>query len=306
MKNIPLTIIGTSKITKHHIISARKNNFRIIALSSTRKNSKYLKKLSKKFNIKKIFFDYKNSIKYTEQFSNTAYVITCKTSDNFKVLKHLNKSKKKILIEKPIFENYSKFKSINFLKKNIFTAYNRMYYQNVIFLKKKLSQKKNLLVRATIPENTINDINKNSCHIISILYSLFSNIKIIKIIKNKNHIICHMSSKEAKIILFFNFKSSENTEIIINDSKIVYKLCPVEKLTIFNKIKKTEVNGLKYYFPKILKIKNEDKFTKAGFNNQYKFYYKFIRNKVKPKANLDLSKKIINLCNIISNSKILD
>lgn len=142
MNNKLLTIIGTSRITEHHITSARKNNFKIIALSSTRKNSKFLKKLSRKFNINKIFFDYKECIKYTEQFDNAAYVITCKTNDNLKVLKYLKKSKKKILIEKPIFENFSKFKKITFLKKNIFTAYNRMYYQNVIFLKKKLSKKK--------------------------------------------------------------------------------------------------------------------------------------------------------------------
>jgi hypothetical protein len=301
MNNKLLTIIGTSRITEHHIISAKKNGFRIIAISSAKKESKFLKKLSRKFNIRNFFFNFKEAIKYTEQFNNAAYVITCKTSDNFKVLKHLKKSKKKILIEKPIFENFYKFKKISFLKKKIFTAYNRMYYQNIIFLKKKISKKKNLLVRATIPENTINDINKNSCHTISILYSLFNNIKIIKIIKNKNHIICNMSSKQGKIILFFNFKSSENTEIIINDSEFIYKLCPLEKLTIFNKIKITEVNGLKYYFPKILKIRNEDKFTKPGFNNQYKFFYKFMKNKVKPKADLNLSKKIINLCNKISN-----
>jgi hypothetical protein len=48
-----------------------------------------------------------------------------------------------------------------------------MYYQNIIFLRKLLSRKKNLLIRATVPENSISDINKNSCHIISILYSLF-------------------------------------------------------------------------------------------------------------------------------------
>jgi hypothetical protein len=302
MNNKLLTIIGTSRITEHHIISAKNNGFKIIAISSTRKKSKFLKKLSRKFNIKKIFFNYKEAIKYTEHFNNAAYVITCKTSDNFKVLKHLKRSKKKILIEKPIFENFSKFKRISFLKKKIFTAYNRMYYQNVFFLRKKLTKKKNLLVRATIPENTINEINKNSCHIISILFALFNNIKIIKIIKNKNHIICHLSSTQGKIILFFNFNSSENTEIIINDSKIIYKLCPLEKLTIFNKIKISEINGIKYYSPKIFKIKNEEKFTKAGFYNQYKFFYKFIKDTEKPKANLELSKKIIDICNKISNS----
>lgn len=111
-----------------------------------------------------------------------------------------------------------------------------------------------------------------------------------------------MSSKQGKIMLFFNFNSSENSEIIINDSKIIYKLCPLEKLTIFSNIKITEVNGIKYYSPKILKIRKENKFGKAGFYNQYKFFYKFIKGTDKPKANLNLSKNIINICNKISNS----
>ena len=142
MKNIPLTIIGTSRITEHHIISAQKNGFRIIALSSTREKSNYLEKLSKKFNIKKKFYNFKESIQYTEKVKNAAYIITCKTIDNYKILNALKKSKKKILIEKPIFEDFLDFKKINSLKKNIFTGYNRIYYQNIIFLKKILSKKK--------------------------------------------------------------------------------------------------------------------------------------------------------------------
>ncbi len=140
--NIPLTIIGTSRITEHHIISAKKNGFKIIALSSTRTKSNYLRKLSKKFNINKIFYNFKESIKYTEKVENAAYVITCKTIDNHKILMALKKSKKKILIEKPIYENFLDFKKIDFIKKNIFTGYNRMYYRNIVFLKKLLSKKK--------------------------------------------------------------------------------------------------------------------------------------------------------------------
>ena len=63
------------------------------------------------------------------------------------MLKALKKSKKKILIEKPIFENFLDFKKINFLKKNIFTGYNRIYYRNIVFLKKILSKKKSTNTR---------------------------------------------------------------------------------------------------------------------------------------------------------------
>ena len=299
MNNTPLTIIGTSRITEHHIISAKRNGFKIIALSSTRKKSNYLQKISKKFNIKKIFYDYKESIKYTEQVKNAAYVITCKTSDNLKILKALKKSNRKILIEKPIFENFVQFKNINFLKENIFTGYNRMYYKNVIFLKKTLSNKKNLLIRATVPENKINDINKNSCHIISILFSIFEDVKVNNIIKNKNHIICYMSCKQGQIVIFFNFKSSENTEIKINDEKKIYTLSPLEKLTIYNKIIIKNNNGVNSYHPNIQKVKIENMNFKPGFDKQYKEFKKFIKGKALPKANIADSKEIIKLCNKI-------
>jgi hypothetical protein len=301
MNNIPLTIIGTSRITEHHIISAQKNGFKIIALSSTREKSNYLEKLSKKFNIKKKFYNFKESIQYTEKVKNAAYIITCKTIDNYKILNALKKSKKKILIEKPIFENFLDFKKINSLKKNIFTGYNRIYYQNIIFLKKILSKKKNLLIRATVPENSINDINKNSCHIISILYSLFGHIKINKVIKNINHIICYMSCKQGEIVIFFNFKSSENTEIKINDEKKIYKLSHIEKLTIYNKIIIKNFNGVNSYHPNIHRVKIENMKFKAGFDKQYKEFKKFIKGKVLPKANVDISKQIIKLCNKIND-----
>ena len=299
MNNIPLTIIGTSRITEHHIISAQKNGFKIIALSSTREKSNYLEKLSKKFNIKKKFYNFKESIQYTEKVKNAAYIITCKTIDNYKILKALKKSKKKILIEKPIFENFLDFKKINFLKKNIFTGYNRIYYRNIIFLKKILSKKKNLLIRATVPENSINDINKNSCHIVSILYSLFGHIKTNKVIKNKNYIICYMSCKQGEIVIFFNFKSSENTEIKINDEKKIYTLSPLEKLTIYNKMIIKNINGVNSYHPNIQKVKIENMNFKPGFDKQYKEFKKFIKGKALPKANITASKEITKLCNKI-------
>jgi hypothetical protein len=299
MNNIPLTIIGTSRITEHHIISAQKNGFKIIALSSTREKSNYLEKLSKKFNIKKKFYNFKDSIEYTEKVKNAAYIITCKTIDNYKILKALKKSKKKILIEKPIFENFLDFKKINFLKKNIFTGYNRIYYRNIIFLKKILSKKKNLLIRATVPENSINDINKNSCHIVSILYSLFGHIKTNKVIKNKNYIICYMSCKQGEIVIFFNFKSSENTEIKINDEKKIYTLSPLEKLTIYNKMIIKNINGVNSYHPNIQKVKIENMNFKPGFDKQYKEFKKFIKGKALPKANITASKEITKLCNKI-------
>ena len=176
-----------------------------------------------------------------------------------------------------------------------------MYYQNIFFLKKLLSKKKNLLIRATVPEDNINDINKNSCHIISILCFLFKRIIINKIIKNKNYIICYMSCKQGEILIFFNFKSSENTEIKINDSKKIYKLSPLEKLTIYDKIVIKNINGVNTYHPNVQSIKLEDTKFKPGFEKQYKEFKTFVRGKTPSKTNLTVSMEIVKICNKIVN-----
>ena len=109
-----------------------------------------------------------------------------------------------------------------------------------------------------------------------------------------------MSCKQGEIVIFFNFKSSENTEIKINDEKKIYKLSPVEKLTIYNKIIIKNFNGVNSYHPNIHRVKIENMKFKAGFDKQYKEFKKFIKGKVLPKANVDISKQIIKLCNKIN------
>lgn len=108
-----------------------------------------------------------------------------------------------------------------------------------------------------------------------------------------------MSCKQGEIVVFFNFKSSENTEIKINDEKIIYKLSPLEKLTIYNKIITKNINGVNSYHSNVQKVKTENINFKPGFYIQYKEFKKFIKGKALPKANITVSKEIIKLCNKI-------
>jgi DNA polymerase III epsilon subunit-like protein len=110
-----------------------------------------------------------------------------------------------------------------------------------------------------------------------------------------------MSCNEGEIVIFFNFESSENTEIKINDKKKIYKLSPLEKLTIYDKIITKNINGINSYHPNIHRIKLENTKFKPGFDKQYKEFKKFVKGKVLPKANLVISKQIIKLCNKINS-----
>ena len=92
-------IIGTSRITHDHIKVLKKHNHNIVFLSSTRKKSKNLKLLSKKHNIKKIFFDWRKSLKFAAHYKNCNFLITSRIEDNFKILQSCVKLNRYILIE---------------------------------------------------------------------------------------------------------------------------------------------------------------------------------------------------------------
>lgn len=275
-----ISIIGTSRITSHHILAARKTGFNIFAIASSRVNSKYLKSLAKKHNIKKIFYSWKECIQSSiKVYDEISFVITAPTNKNKSILNYLLRYNCKILIEKPVFNNIKEFKSLNKNKKNIFVGYNRIFYKNIIYLKNKLGKKNNLNVICNIPERSKKLISSNSCHIFSILFYLFGNLKFIKKIKTKNYINVTLLSNYAQINIFFNFQASENFCIKIYDKKNIYELSPIEKLNIYKGMKVKNINNQNFYKPiKINSIDCNSNKIKPGFYNQYVSFFNFINN----------------------------
>ena len=58
-------------------------------------------------------------------------------------------------------------------------GYNRIFFDNIKLLKKKVWKKKNINIIVKCPENNVQNIIKNSCHIFSILKFLFGELKLI-------------------------------------------------------------------------------------------------------------------------------
>ncbi len=292
-----IAIIGTSRITEDHIKVLTKLRNKIVSISSTRKNSKNLKLLAKKFKIKKTFNNWQQSIKYVSKIKNCNFLITTRIQDNLKVLKACTKFKRYIFIEKPVFLSSKIFNKIKNNKK-IFVGYNRIFYKNVNIVKTKLNKKKNINVLVKCPENNKQNIVKNSCHIISILFYIFGDLKLDRKNKNKNFINCLLRDKKnSHINLIFNLSNSDNFSIEIFDEKKRYLLLPIEKLKIFKKIKiKKEKNNF-IYEPKedfTLDEYNVNKY-KPGFEKQIKNFIHFSkgRNIIN---NFSFSKKIVKLC----------
>ena len=91
-----ISIIGTSKITSHHITAARKAGFHIFSISATRKNSKFLNPLTRKYNIKNKFFSWKDCVNQSLKINkNISFVVTSPTKQNNLILKYILKNDSK-------------------------------------------------------------------------------------------------------------------------------------------------------------------------------------------------------------------
>ena len=98
-----------------YIKSIKKLNGEIALISSTRKNSKLLPYLAKKYKIKNKFYNWKHAINFASKLKNMAFLISGRLSHNRRILNKCVKLNRKIFIEKPIF---NKSRSFNFILRN--------------------------------------------------------------------------------------------------------------------------------------------------------------------------------------------
>ncbi len=293
MKN--LSIIGSSNIIYHHLDSAKKCGFILRDICTTNKKSKNIIALNKKYKFKKVYFDWRKMLHEHKNFKNMHYLIAPRIKDADKILYEFLKLDKKILIEKPVSINSKNFKKFFSKSKNIFVAYNRIFYDSISFLKQK--EIKNSFIKVFIPETSKKNFKKNSCHIISILLFLFDNLKITYKIKNKNFITVLFNAKNHNVVsLDICFGSSQNFSIDVYNKKKAYIFKPIEFMLELEGMTKKTVNFENFYLPK--KIRHIDEYKKnkykPGFLKMWKFFYK--SDNTIHYNNIFFSYKIMKLC----------
>lgn len=134
---IKVAIIGTSPVVEHHIKCLKKLNMKVVGICTTNLESKNHLILQKKYQIKFAFSDIdKFLIKFKEK--NICFLLAPRIEDTEKILLKCLYYKKKIFVEKPLSLNLDFYKKIKKYKKFIFIGYNRIYYHNIIYLKKNL------------------------------------------------------------------------------------------------------------------------------------------------------------------------
>ncbi len=293
-----VSIIGTSRIMEEHIKACQKLKINIIGIYSTSTGTKSLDYLAKKYKILK-FKNLNQFLSYSRR-KKSHFILAPRLVDNEKLIKKCLKIGTKIFIEKPVFLNHRKFKNYLQHDNRFFVGFNRIFYRNVNFLKKRLNNKKNEIL-VICPEKNKTSIVSNSCHIISILYYIFGKLNIIYKRKNRNQIYCILKSKLSFITIIFHFKSKDLFRIESFNKKEKIIMSPIENLKIFKNLFVTKYkNNNIYSLNKTLEI-NEFNYTKIkpGFLDQMQNFKLFIKNKKKIINNLTFSSEIVKICNEI-------
>lgn len=297
-KKIRIGIIGSGKIATEYIRVVKSFNHDLVAVVSK----------SKKQRLNKIFKNFKNYNKYhclSDAINDKkvdAWIVACSFAELYKNFILLIKYKKNFIIEKSIICSHEQLKKIsnsinNKDKKKFIIAYNRNHYDYVYSLIKEIKKDKIFFVNLRIADAYKKIIKNNifnkkyhinyfiTSHWIALIYKILKIIgykpdfnKVDKVIykfnqpssikipfKNNNHVIY------VNIINVPNGPFNHGVEFFCKNK--YFNISPIEKLSVFDKVKNIKSKNNNFYYP-IIKSFNVSYDFKPGFRLQY---YEFIK-----------------------------
>ena len=131
-ENLKIAFIGTGNIAEFHAPAFKNVGFEIISCSSSL-NSKSAQRFSEKFSIPKVYNDTNDLIKNHQEYD--AFLIAVSVEPTLEILKKCIKTKKPILVEKPISTDVNKLESLDNNINNVRVAYNRRFYRTIQYAK---------------------------------------------------------------------------------------------------------------------------------------------------------------------------
>jgi len=311
-------IIGCGSVAIDHATIIKKLGHKIV-LGITKSNKSKNWKL-----FKKIFPETKFANKISEILDNNEiqYIVSClPVEEQKKYCKKILSTKKPVLIEKPLHDNFFQLKKIisttSSTINNKIIGYNRRYYQTVNILKKRIKKGGLKNVEITISENYPNlikrygfKITKNalhvgsSSHIMDLALFLFGPLNLHKKWFYKKKFISYSAvlSTKNNIPIFLNINSHDPITVALKarfDDETLWILSPLEKLQVYrghNIIERTKKIRIKRYFPKKIFSLAESTNLRPGFYKQMKdFIYKNYKLSCKAKESLQLIKLLNDL-----------
>ncbi len=283
--------IGCGKAARFHadVIYALGHS---ISAVSARENSLYIKKFSSDYGIRS---SYSSWYEMLEKERPDALIIAVTWDQTESIIEDIILRRIPCLIEKPVALTSQKLEQIVLTaqkyNKNVLVGYNRRFYDFVPLFKQAIqTQTQELIsIELNFPE-TASSLAKQfsakiidyilpyiTSHWLDLLIYLIGDVEL-KYMHRRSHQTDAMfqayngalfsSAYNVPIHLQANFNAPSQTSITFNFKDIIYKLCPMEVLTIYQGMEVIEPNGtfkIRRYVPKTKQVFAVDTAYKPGF-----------------------------------------
>lgn len=326
---IKFGFIGCGQIAKFHadVIAALRHN--ITCVSAT-EGSKNIENFAMRYAVTGLYSDWKKMIK--EQ-NPDALVVAVNWNQTENIIQEIINHGIPCLVEKPIaLSSYTLQKIISNTAQfndRVMVGYNRRFYDFIPMVKQPLKEKEIISVELNFPE-TLNRLIEElkspeiadyiliymSSHWLDLLMFVLGDLKVEwmtkKINKRSNHIeayngILRSLQYNIPIHLQANFNAPSNTSITFNFNDAIYRLCPIEILTVYRGmtlIEPSTENPVRRYIPHIEGTYTTDVAYKPGFLKQMSYFIETYVQKIRhdaPYCTLYSALAVTRLCEEIKS-----
>jgi len=321
MRPLRFAFIGCGNIALFHA-DVVKHLGHSIDIVVARKDSVNIDKFAKMYKVKQKLYGVDSFLKYCAGAGDTVDCILVCTSWDIteQVLEKLLVLDIPIMTEKPAVISVNSFNKLKkrHNRKNLFVAYNRRRYDYMPLLKELLEHESLLCIDVLCAEPVIEEalrytddkmrryiVYERVSHMIDALFYLFGDIEI----KNISEIasynwVCELIVKE-KVPLYMKILKDcpQNLYLKIFFDRKVAEVSPYEKMTIYDKLVKQEIDKKRMYFPSIYRQVETDSTFKPGFLNQMRYFIEnFVEKKNTSIKYIDQLEKLASFCEQIVKS----
>jgi len=303
---IKFGLIGCGKISKFHADAITALDHKIVGVTA-RPGSKNIESFSKNYRISHTYYDTKEMVRVQKP---DALIVAVSWDQTENIIRDIISTGIPCLIEKPIALNTDKLQEImkgtQSLHEGVMVGYNRRFYDFIPIIQQALKENELVSIELNFPE-VIETLIKSkspkvakhiliymSSHWLDLLRFLIGEVKVAwmkkKVNKQEGYVeayngILESIKYEVPIHLQANFNAPSNTSMTFNFRDSIYRLSPMEILTVYKGIEIIEPdheNPMRRYVPKVENTFYADATYKPGFLNQMKHFVDVFVQKTKP------------------------
>lgn len=318
---LSFAFIGCGNAARFHADVLSGLNRRIIAVSA-RKQSPHIVAFAKEYQVPYI---YDNWQKMLAQEKPDALIVAVSWDQTEKIIEDVIKSGIPCLIEKPVALSSKKLIEIisatEKFNQNVLVGYNRRFYDFIPRLKEAVESGGLISVDLNMPE-AVDSIVKTysrdivdhillymSSHWLDLLMYLIGDMRIDYLHRGGSDAVhrayngmLYSTRYDVPVHLKANFNAPDRISITFNFKDTIYKLCPIEVLTIYKGMERIDVDGknkIRRYTPKVFETHEVSADYKPGFYSQMDNFIETCVRRSRPNergCTLDDALRVARLC----------